>query len=265
MNQTEFSILVTNTLAIANETFSINCGTFSADYSANETNISTPASTFDIEKDIDIDGLQQALNNGYASLDDLGVEMDTAWEKLDTDEFAQMLARLPTDYTDLSQKMTAEQLKAWIGYALKAKGENPLEHPFNALHQYIMMLFQNGSGFLDNDASEIIGDAIDNRDLSLLVDAEDEIKADDIEEDDLFHAAGLQVYDVFEWLSKRAQLDDNQTVSILNRFILVEPIFKRVYEILAPSEAQHAAISELANESEENEVMNFLKQVNVTS
>ena len=252
MNQLEFNILVTNVTAIANQTFTIQCGEFATALSSDEEN-ELATETFDQKTHIDTFDFQSIINSGYQQLDDLEDELDKAWSLIDLKKLEASLKQLPEDYADLTLKLSGDQLKQWITHTLEAKDDTP----FYIVHQYIMTLFQGG----DDEINDLIREAIAFDELTDLLEEENNIRAEHIHVDDLITAATIQSFKTFKWLVQHSELSNKEVIKVLENTFDDKPTFEQSYTIIAPTETQHSEILTLAKNRNATEITEFLTQL----
>ena len=252
MKQSEFNILVTNVTAIANQTFTIQCGEFATALSSEEENkLATEA--FDQKIHIDTFDFQSIINSGYKQLDDLEDELANAWSLIDLDKLEASLKQLPEGYTELTLKLSGDQLKQWITHTLEAKDDTP----FYIVHQYIMTLFQGG----DDDIDDLIREAIAFDELTDLLEEENNIRAEHIKVDDLITAATIQSFKAFKFLVQHTELNNEEVIEVLESTFDDKSTFEQVYTIMAPTETQHSEVLTLAKNSNASVIIEFLTQL----
>ena len=271
MNQAEFSILVTNLAAIATETFSIRCSVFATELQNDpDPSGSAPTETneqtmFNLDEYFSQADLQAMLDSGYAQLDELQTELNTAMEIVEPDMLSDLLSQLPSGFPDLSYKLTVDQFKIWLTYAADAKDDDP----FYAAHDYVMAAFAGGDDLdmeelgLDDDDDDIqnlVQEAIALNEIQILIDNESDITADKILLNDLIMAVFNDSLEPLKWLLKRAKLTDEEQVLLLNSCLFNPDTFKMVYAMQDLDDTQQTEILELAVESEQQEVIDFLQQ-----
>ena len=102
---------------------------------------------------------------------------------------------------------------------------------------------------LHESVQDLVRTALVNEDLQILLDEAQNIKPEDIEIDDLVSAALVGATDIFSWLFKLADFDDNKTIELLKGAAQDQYTFDSVCEMLALNETQREAITTLAREN----------------
>lgn len=252
MKQSEFNILVTNVTAIANQTFTIQCGEFATALSSDEENeLSTE--TFDQKTHMDTFDFQSVIDSGYKQLNDLEDELNNAWNLIDLNKLEALIKQLPEGYADLTIKLSGDQLKQWITHTLEAKDDTP----FYIVHQYIMTLFQGG----DDDINDLIREAIAFDEVAELQEEEHNIRTEHIQVDDLITAAAIQSFKALKWLVQHADLSDEDVIKILESAFDEKSIFEQAYTIISPTETQYSEILTLAKNNNATVIIEFLTQL----
>jgi len=252
MKQTDFNFLVTNVTAISTQSFSIRCEEFGAGMSADESNNMTKVE-FDLEQQHENFDYQAILDSGYRDTDSLEAELSSAMLILDRNKLNDLLNQLPNDLPNLQQKITGEQLKAWISYVLDLENDNPV----SLLNQYVMSLFQ-----VDDDIHDLIREAIAFDKTDELQEEADNIKAEHIKVEDLETAAEIGSFKAFEWLFKKAALDEVKTIELLfcENCIDAPFVFENLYKIIKPTDELRSTIIAKAKNSGYDAVIDFLQQ-----
>jgi len=253
MNQTEFNFLVTNVTAISTQLFSIRCSMFGSEMSADESN-EMETVEFDLQKEHENFDYQSILDSGYRDINSLETELSSAMLILDQNELDDLLNKLPSNLPNLQQKMTGEQLKAWISYALNSEDDESVA----LLNQYIMSLFQ-----VDDEIHDLIREAIAFDKIDDLQDQQEDINSEHIKIEDLLTAAEIESFRAFKWLFERAELDNTQIIELLfsEKCIDDQIVFESVYKIIEPSEELHTMVTAKVKGSGHDTVAEFLDSV----
>lgn len=254
MNQSEFNILITNVAAITNQIFTFKCGEFASQISGDVSNNQT-SNKIDYEKYMADFNAQEMLASGYESIDTLALELEDVWNGVDQESLYRLASELPANLPDITTRLTPDQFKLWIVYALEASDDNPLYE----LHKYITGSL--GAGHC-GDVYDSIREAIAFDELTGLIENEHTILPEHIRLDDLITAASIQSFKVFEWLMKRAKLDDQQIVDLLDSNITDPNTFEKMYKIIIPTDAQCKKIQSIAIIKNEDAVVRFLEKFN---
>ena len=250
MQQSDFSVLITNVSATASQAFAVQCGEFGAAISDDNAD-KLPDENFNASQYLDSIDFGDVLDTGYNSLESLKSELEQAWKAIDSAELDRLLAPLPGDLPDLTHKLAGTQLKQWVEYAL-ATDENS---PFYTLHKYLMSLFRR----VDDDVNDVIREAIAFDQIDEL--DEHEILPEHVHLDDLVTAATIQSFNAFKWLVKHANLDDCKIADILENFFDDADAFEQVYKILSPSEKQKAEILNRASSSDNQQIIGLINSI----
>lgn len=253
MNQSEFNLLVTNVTAIANQTFTIQCGGFVTALDADKEN-EFSTEPFDINSHMEGFNFQEILESGYGGLNEVENELNEAWSLVDRDLLESSVIQLPKEFSDLTKKLTASELKQWITHTLEAEDESL----FYVVHRIIMALFQQEG----SDIHDLVREAIAFDELTDLIKEEKNLRAEHIQLDDLETALTIQSFKAFEWLVPRAKLDDDNTLELLKSSLDDHSNFERILLILAPSEKQRETILSLAKSRNEDSILELLSKLN---
>lgn len=254
MIQAEFNILITNVAAITNQAFTFKCGEFASHLSGDVSDGQT-SNKFNYEKYITDFNAQEMLASGYKSIDALELELEDVWNGIDQEALYRLASELPANLPDITTRLTSDQFKLWIVYALESSDDNPLYE----LHKYITDSL--GTGQCD-DVYDSIREAIAFDELTGLIESENKIISEHILLDDLITAATIHSFKVFEWLMKRAQLDDQQIIDLLDSNITDLNTFEKMYKIIIPTDAQRKKIKSIAIIKNEDAVVRFLEKFN---
>lgn len=252
MDQTNFNILVTNVMGIADQILSRRCGSFLDEISDGETP--------ELEKELsgleefnECPDYQEKIDQGYKSLDNLSDDFQQAWNRCDHEQILSLVEVVPHDLPKLVAKLSGSEFEAWIDHV----DGLPEINYFMPLHQYCLSLFN--PGILSNDAIRM---AIADDDVSLLIAEEDNISAKDILFEDINTALMIESVNTFEWLAKRAEFSDDEVLTMLEYVSSDPEYFAKVYAILSPNSDQHAEILSRVTAAAEEETLAFLVSQN---
>lgn len=249
IDQVQFNILVTNVFAIAEQVFARQCKLFLQTMAEDESAGFSPeaAGLQDFEAEVDY---QLVLDNGYGALESVTDSFAAAWDKADKILLQESLAQLPPQLPNLLYKINGEVLENWVNCVAAL----PEENAFSRIHQYCQGLFHS-----QGQGRDFIREAIADDDVTILEQNESEIALEEILFEDINTALMIESVKTFTWLAERAQLSDEQRLTMLEYVISDQPYFERVYQTLAPSAAVKTALIATARESGYAAVLEFLQ------
>ena len=253
MKKDDFYYLVTNVSAVATQVFTIRCGEFGAAASVDESN-DLPAFDFNPNSQLDKIDFQAFIDSGYQDIDDVESELAEAWEDLDLANLNDLLSELPGELPHLTQKISGEQLKAWVAYCTERSSADS----FDILHQYVMSVVNK-----DEDIYDLIRECIASNDHSELEEEDSRISAKHVRLDDLVTAAEIESFNTFKWLFNKGNLNEEQKEAVLSAEGCIDDrfVFEEVYKIISPSQQSLDSVQAKAEKAGHSEIVEFIKAV----
>ena len=253
MNQSEFSILVTNTIGISDQLLAKQCGSF-LDELVDSDDPALAQQLTGLEGAAQKVDYQTMIDQGYTSLETLSDDIKQAWEKVDQGQLTLLVSEIPPQMPNLTKKISGKDVGKWVDYLVGM----PEGNAFSDLHQYCYNLFNSAS-----EGKDVIRLAIADDDVSILESKEVSIKPDDISFEDINTALMIESVKTFEWLAKRANFTDDQVQLMLEYVSSDRQYFEIIYKILEPTSEQYSSIYASVASMEEEETLVFLKQQNM--
>ena len=254
MNKQEFEFLVVNVSAIMNQTFSLRCLEYDSAVTG-ELSSQQSKSQVDFDKQHNQFDYQSILDSGYNDINELTAELNDAWELIEVEFVEQLVSRLPTDLSNLKEKIGGEQLKLWIEKSLS-----------DQINQELADLYQCINDALNNDEEiqDLIKEAIAFDNIEEIIDEQDNLKAKHIELDDLITAAKIRSYKAFEWLLPRAELNANQMVELFAGCFLFAHALECICKFSNASSEVLQAAQERAKQEGADSAVQFFNDLQVS-
>jgi len=249
MTFSEFKYLVTNVTAIVNQAFTIQCGEFATAVAREQDSTLSPVS-FDTEKHLETFDFQAVLDSGYSDLDELDAQFRAAWDQVPHEDLEELINQTPAHLPSLTKKLEAGELSDWVRHSLNASEDTPLYR----LHQAITTLFETG----DDEISDIIREAIAYDKTDELEAGANSLSAEQINLDDLITAATIESFNALGWLLNRAELNDDDIISLLESNIDDSSVSARVVELLSLTPEQKTRIVNMAQSQNNHAIADLL-------